>query len=74
MSFTIDQAETVAKSLNKSMKGFGNKKYMPLFFIMKLKHFKGTDESRLIKEIVSHTSGQRQMIKDKYLAMYGKVI
>ncbi|CAF0932991.1 unnamed protein product [Brachionus calyciflorus] len=55
-SFTMDQAENVAKSLNKAMKGFG------------------TDESRLIKEIVSHNNAQRQMIKQKYLTMFGKTL
>lgn len=32
----------------------------------------GTDENRLIKEIVTHTNGARQLIKEKYLTMYGK--
>ena len=34
----------------------------------------GTDENRLIKEIATHTNGQRQMIKEKYLTMYGKTL
>lgn len=34
----------------------------------------GTDEKRLIKEIVSHTNGSRQIIKQKYITMYGKVL
>ncbi len=33
----------------------------------------GTDETRLIKEIVGQSNGQRQLIKEKYLALYGKV-
>lgn len=33
----------------------------------------GTDEDRLIKEIVSHSNSQRQLIKEKYLTLYGKV-
>jgi len=33
----------------------------------------GTDESRLIREIVSHTNGTRQLIKQQYVTMYGKV-
>ena len=33
----------------------------------------GTDESLLIKEIVSHTNGTRQLIKKQYITMYGKV-
>ena len=32
----------------------------------------GTDENRLIKEIVTHSNGARQLIKEKYLTMYGK--
>jgi hypothetical protein len=32
----------------------------------------GTDEKRLIKEIVSHSNGTRQLIKEKYLTLYGK--
>ena len=34
----------------------------------------GTDESRLIKEIVNHSNGQRQLIKQQYLTMYGKTL
>jgi len=33
----------------------------------------GNDESRLIKEIVSHTNGTRQLIKKQYLTLFGKV-
>jgi hypothetical protein len=33
----------------------------------------GTDESRLIKEIVSHTNGTRQLIKKQYITLFGKV-
>ena len=33
----------------------------------------GTDEGRLIKEIVDHSNGTRQLIKRQYLTMYGKV-
>jgi len=32
----------------------------------------GTDEPRMIKEITKNTNGQRQLIKQKYIAMYGK--
>ncbi|CAF1014249.1 unnamed protein product [Brachionus calyciflorus] len=32
----------------------------------------GTDENRLIKEIVNHSNVQRQEIKEIYLTMYGK--
>jgi hypothetical protein len=34
----------------------------------------GTDESRLIKEIVNHSNGQRQLIKKQYMTMYGKTL
>ncbi|RNA16723.1 annexin A7 isoform X1, partial [Brachionus plicatilis] len=34
----------------------------------------GTDESRLIKEIVNHTNSERQSIKEIYLTMYGKTL
>jgi annexin A7/11 len=34
----------------------------------------GTDENRLIKEIVTHPNGARQLIKEKYLTMYGKTL
>lgn len=34
----------------------------------------GTDESRLIKEIVTHSNAQRQLIKQKYLTLYGKTL
>ena len=33
----------------------------------------GTDEKRLIKEIVTHSNSFRQLIKEKYLNLYGKV-
>ncbi len=33
----------------------------------------GTDEARLIKEIVGHNNAQRQLIKQKYMSLYGKV-
>jgi annexin A7/11 len=33
----------------------------------------GTDEDRLIREIVSHSNAQRQLVKAKYLTLYGKV-
>ena len=33
----------------------------------------GTDEARLIKEIVSHKNEQRQLIKQKYMTLYGQV-
>ena len=33
----------------------------------------GTDEARLIKEIVNHRNADRQLIKAKYMTMYGKV-
>lgn len=34
----------------------------------------GTDEKRVIKELVEHTNEQRQEIKQKYLTMYGKTL
>ncbi len=34
----------------------------------------GTDESRLIKEIVGHSNAQRQQIKQHYLTIYGKIL
>ena len=33
----------------------------------------GTDESRLIKEIIENNNFTRQLIKRQYLTMYGKV-
>jgi hypothetical protein len=33
----------------------------------------GTDEARLIKEIIGHNNAQRQLIKKQYLTLYGKV-
>lgn len=33
----------------------------------------GTDEARVIKEITSHKNGARQLIKQQYLTMYGRV-
>ncbi len=33
----------------------------------------GTDESLLIKQIVGHNNATRQLIKRRYLALYGKV-
>jgi hypothetical protein len=33
----------------------------------------GTDESRIIREIVANSNGQRQEIKKQYQVMYGKV-
>ncbi|RNA07254.1 annexin A13 [Brachionus plicatilis] len=34
----------------------------------------GTDENRIIKEISSITNDQRQIVKEKYLLMYGKTL
>lgn len=34
----------------------------------------GTDESRIIKEIIKHSNGNRQQIKAKYLTMFGKTL
>ena len=34
----------------------------------------GTDESRLIKEIVNHSNSQRQQIKQHYKTMYGRTL
>jgi hypothetical protein len=34
----------------------------------------GTNEDRLIKEIVTHSNSQRQLIKQQYLTMYGKTL
>jgi hypothetical protein len=31
----------------------------------------GTDEKRIIREIIEHTNAQRQLIKQKYQIMYG---
>ena len=33
----------------------------------------GTDEKSLIKEIVSHNNAFRQLVKEKYMTLYGKV-
>lgn len=32
----------------------------------------GTDENRLISEITKHSNGQRQLIKQQYMTLYGK--
>lgn len=70
----MEKYEEAAKSLRKSMKGIGNNKS---WFVLKkiLKNFLylGTDESRLIKEIINHSNSERQSIKEIYLTMYGKV-
>lgn len=34
----------------------------------------GSDKDRIIKEIVSHSNSFRQLIKEKYLSLFGKVI
>jgi hypothetical protein len=34
----------------------------------------GTDEDRIIREISKYNSIQRQLIKSKYVTLYGKVI
>ena len=34
----------------------------------------GTDEKRIIKEIIGHTNAQRQLIKERYKVMYGKTL
>ena len=34
----------------------------------------GTDEKRIIKEIIEHTNAQRQLIKEKYQNMYGHTL
>ena len=34
----------------------------------------GTDEKRIIREISSITNAQRQIVKDKYLSMYGHTL
>jgi annexin A7/11 len=34
----------------------------------------GTDEKRIIKEIIAHTNVQRQLIKEKYQSMYGHTL
>ena len=34
----------------------------------------GTDEKRIIKEIIEHTNAQRQLIKEKYKVMYGHTL
>jgi len=33
----------------------------------------GSDKDRIIKEIVSHSNSFRQLIKEKYMSLYGKV-
>ncbi len=33
----------------------------------------GSDKDRIIKEIVSHSNSFRQLIKEKYLSLFGKV-
>ena len=33
----------------------------------------GTDEARIIKEVISYNKIQRQVIKEKYFTMYGHV-
>ena len=33
----------------------------------------GTDEARIIKEILAFNKAQRQVIKEKYFTMYGHV-
>jgi hypothetical protein len=34
----------------------------------------GTDEKRIIREISSITNDQRQIVKERYLTMYGKTL
>ena len=34
----------------------------------------GTDEKRIIKEIITLTNGQRQIVKEKYQNMYGHTL
>jgi len=34
----------------------------------------GTDESRIIKEVLAHANGQRQLIKKQYKTMYGHTL
>jgi annexin A7/11 len=34
----------------------------------------GTDEKRIIKEMLAFSNAQRQVIKDKYYNMYGKTL
>ena len=34
----------------------------------------GTDEKRIIKEIIGHTNAQRQLIKERYKVMYGQTL
>jgi hypothetical protein len=33
----------------------------------------GSDKERIIKEIVSHPNAFRQLVKEKYFTLYGKV-
>ena len=33
----------------------------------------GTDEARIIRELLAHGNNQRQMIKKTYKSLYGKV-
>ena len=44
-----------------------------IFIIMTTISRIGTDEARLIKEITGHNNAQRQLIKQQYLTLYGKV-
>ena len=40
-----------------------------VFYIINLL---GTDEDRIIRELMAYTTIQRQLIKSKYFALYGK--
>ena len=33
----------------------------------------GADKDRIIKEIITHSNSFRQLVKEKYLTLYGKV-
>ena len=67
--------EEAAKSFHKAMKGIGKDLFWNSGSGIVVINFLilGTDESRIIKEIVKHSNGNRQIIKAKYLTMFGKV-
>ena len=77
-NFVEMSIEDSAKSLRKAMKGIGlfidTTPLLPIRYKkIVFNQIKGTDESRIIKEICAHTKAERQEIQRAYLAMYGKV-
>lgn len=69
------QMEEVARSLITAMKGIGNttKSRDIQINILTKKIKKGSDEARIIRDILGYTNKQRQIIKKKYLLITGKV-